>query len=91
MVGYSTRMNGDEEELRELKGIKKELSIIRDRTANPRRTFLNGIVYGAGALVGGILAVMLLGWVLNVLGIIPGFSDLADYVRSLIAQLPSRR
>lgn len=78
----------DEKELRQLKEIKKELSEIKDRTANPKRVFLNGILYGAGALVGGILAVALIGWVLNILGIIPGFNEVADYIHSLVEELP---
>lgn len=78
-------------ELRQLKEIKKELSAIKDRTASPKQAFIHGILYGAGALVGGVLAVALVGWVLNLLGIIPGFGELADYLRSLFEQLPSRR
>lgn len=83
-------MAGDGE-IQQLKQIKKELVEIRERTANPKHAFVNGILYGAGALVGGIVAVALIGWVLNVLGIIPGFGELADYVRSLMGELPSRR
>jgi hypothetical protein len=78
-------------ELRQLKEIKKELSEIKERTADPKRVFLNGVLYGAGALIGGIVAVALIGWVLNILGIIPGLNELADYGRSLMDELPSRR
>ncbi|MBL8158777.1 hypothetical protein JNK62_04555 [bacterium] len=82
-------MAGDGE-IKQLKEIKKELVEIRERTASPKHSFINGVLYGAGALVGGIVAVALIGWILNVLGIIPGFSELSDYVRSLIDQLPRR-
>lgn len=81
----------DEQELKQLKEIKKELVEIRERTSNPKQTFINGILYGAGWFIGGILAVAILGWVLNVLGVIPGFSELSDYVHSLMGELPSRR
>jgi hypothetical protein len=84
-------MADNDKELRQLKEIKQELSEIKERTANPRRVFFSGVVYGAGALVGGILAVALIGWVLAVLGIIPGFGDLAQYLSSLMDKLPSRR
>jgi hypothetical protein len=87
---YSFPMS-DEQELRQLKEIKKELSEIKERTVNPKRVFFNGVLYGAGALVGGIVAVALIGWLLAVLGIIPGLNELADYLRSLMGQLPSRR
>lgn len=81
-------MAGDGE-IKQLKEIKKELSEIKERSA-PRNAFLNGVLYGAGALVGGILAVALLGWVLNILGVIPGFSELSDYVQSLVDEVPRR-
>lgn len=77
-------------ELQQLKEIKKELSKIQERTASPKQAFIHGILYGAGALVGGILAVVLIGWVLNVLGIIPGFGELAEYLSSLMGELPRR-
>ncbi len=83
-------MMADEKELRQLREIKKELLEIKDRTSDPKRAFFNGILYGAGALVGGIIAVAVIGWVLNILGIIPGFSELSDYVRSLMGTLPSK-
>lgn len=79
-----------DKELKQLKEIAKELSEIKKGTNDPKRYFLNGIVYGAGAFVGGILAIAIIGWILNVLGIIPGLSELAEYIRSLLAQLPSR-
>lgn len=81
-------MMADEKELRQLKEIKKELSEIKVRTNDPRRSFINGILYGAGALVGGIIAVAIIGWTLNVLGIIPGLNELADYIHSLVEELP---
>lgn len=66
--------------LKQLKRIENELEEIKDRTGNPKRTFINGIIYGAGAFVGGILAIILLGWVLAIAGLIPGFGDLAHKV-----------
>lgn len=71
-------------EIRELKQIKRELEEIKDRTGNPRRMFMNGILYGAGAFVGGIIAVALVGWVLLILGIIPGLAVIAEYLQSII-------
>jgi hypothetical protein len=82
-------MAGDGE-LKQLKEIKKELVEIRERTATPKQVFINGVLYGAGWFVGGIVAVALLGWVLNILGVIPGFSELSDYGRSLMDELPQR-
>ena len=71
----------DDANLRQLKKIESELSQIKEVTTNPRRTFFNGILYGAGALVGGILGVILLGWLLSIAGFIPGISEITDMIQ----------
>lgn len=73
-----------DDELKQLKQIKRELVEIKDRTANPRRMFISGVLYGAGAFLGGILAVALVGWLLSVLGVIPGLHVLTDYLQSVV-------
>ncbi len=77
--------------LQHLKNIEEELEAIRDRTTNPRRTFVMGILQGAGAIFGGLLALGGLGWILSILGVIPGLGDSVEYVRSLLDTLPTRR
>ena len=72
-------------EIRELKQIKRELEEIKDRTANPKRMFVNGILYGAGAFLGGIIAVALVGWLLSFLGVIPGLDVIAEYLQTLLS------
>jgi hypothetical protein len=72
-------------EIRELKQIKRELEEIKDRTANPKRMFVNGILYGAGAFLGGIIAVALIGWLLSFLGVIPGLDVIAEYLQTLLS------
>ncbi len=67
--------------LRSLARIENELEEIKDRTANPKRTFINGIIYGAGAFVGGVLAIILLGWVLSIAGFIPGAAEIAQVIQ----------
>jgi hypothetical protein len=74
----------DNSEIKQLKQIKQELEEIKDRTGNPRRIFLNGILYGAGAFVGGVLAVSLVGWLLSFLGVIPGLDVIADYLQTAL-------
>lgn len=65
--------------LKSLERIEKDLE---DLKSNPKRTFLNGILYGAGAFLGGILAIILLGWLLNIAGLIPGIRDMVELVQS---------
>lgn len=73
-----------DDELKQLKQIKRELEEIKDRTGNPRRIFQNGVLYGAGAFLGGILAVSLVGWLLSFLGVIPGLDVITDYLQSVV-------
>jgi hypothetical protein len=80
----------DDQEVRQLKQIRRELEEIKDRTANPKRMFVNGILYGAGAFVGGILAVTAIGWVLSFLGIIPGLSHIVEYMQGLVESIPGK-
>jgi len=74
----------EKDSLRQLKRIERELTEIKDRTGDPRRMFMNGILYGAGAFVGGIIAVAALGWVLSFLGVIPGLDAIVAYLQSVV-------
>lgn len=76
-----------EEGLEHLKNIQEELSEIKEQTANPWASFWRGMLQGAGAIVGGIAAIILLGWVLSLLGILPGFSVIVDSIRTAMSQL----
>ena len=67
--------------LKSLERIERDLEELK---SNPRRTFLNGILYGAGAFVGGILAILLAGWLLSIAGLVPGISDMADKINSAV-------
>lgn len=71
------------EGINHLKKIEVELSEIRENTGGWRGWFFRGVLQGAGIIVGTIAGVVLFGWVLSILGFIPGFSDIADYLRSV--------
>jgi len=77
----------EKEGLEHLKNIEEDIEEIKERTPNPRVSFVNGILWGAGTVFGTILAFALLGWALSFFGFIPGFSDIADYVRALMPRL----
>ena len=62
----------EREGLEHLTRIEADLEEIRRRTPSPRHALVNGLFQGAGALVGGVVALALLGWVLSFFGIIPG-------------------
>jgi hypothetical protein len=61
------------------------LGEIRENTSNPWwRMLLNGALYGAGAVIGTVLTIVLLGWLLSVFGVIPGFGELAAQLQSAL-------
>jgi hypothetical protein len=73
--------------LKQLERIEKDLEQIK---GSPQRTFLYGIIYGMGAFIGGIFAIILLGWVLSVLGVIPGFERFEGTVNKTYEQVTGR-
>lgn len=73
----------DEEVEKKLQQVEVILEDIRHNTASPWwRIILNGILYGAGAVTGTVLAVFLLGYILSIFGIIPGFAEIAARLQS---------
>ena len=71
------------EEIRELKKISAELKQIQVNTGSTWYAFFRGMLQGGGAILGSIAAVVLVGWVLGVLGVVPGFQDIATYIGSI--------
>lgn len=69
--------------LKYLKQIEEEVSEIESRTPGPKRAFVNGIMQGMGILIGSVLAAVILGWLLSVAGVIPGFRDVVVYLKEL--------
>lgn len=62
----------------EAKKVETLLGEIKSNTQNkPAKNFLNGMLYGAGIVLGTIVGVVLVGWLLSILGIIPGVDSLA--------------
>ncbi len=74
----------EEEGLKHLEQIEQELGEIKERTPTPSRSFTNGLLQGAGALIGGIFALALLGWLLSLFGVIPGFVDISHYIQNSV-------
>lgn len=55
------------------------------------RTLLNGVMSGLGSVVGVGIAVILVGWLLNIIGIIPAFQREADSWRQLLQQTQQQK
>jgi hypothetical protein len=67
-----------------LEKIEDELKRV-DKNANGMwRTFWRGVVYGAGYVVGAIIILVIAGWILNIIGVIPAFTNQVNEFRSAL-------
>ena len=68
----------DPQTQKEIRKVETLLGEIKENTeSRPAKSFINGILYGGGVVLGTIVAVALVGWLLSVLGVIPGIDILA--------------
>ena len=75
------------EGLERLEHIEENLEEIKKRTPDQWLSFRNGVLQGAGAVIGGIVAILLLGWALSIFGLIPGLNVIAHNVQNAMLQL----
>ena len=61
----------------ELEKVNRSLVGIFHKTESLWRAFVRGVLHGMGSIIGVVLAVLMIGWILNSLGIIPGFKKQA--------------
>jgi hypothetical protein len=86
----TTQENAVQSGLEHLERIETELEEIKERTNDPKRSLLNGMLSGAGAIVGSILALVLLGFALSLLGFIPGLGEITNYLHTIVDRFNSR-
>lgn len=75
--GENAMLAADVEQLEE---IKTDLEDLKHLTGSSQAWFFRGILQGAGAIVGSIAMLILLGWLLSLLGFFPGLSDISNYI-----------
>ncbi|MBI3231534.1 MAG: hypothetical protein HYZ51_00405 [Candidatus Doudnabacteria bacterium] len=61
----------------ELDKINRSLVGIFHKTESLWRAFVKGVLQGLGSILGVALAIVIIGWILNVMGVIPGFKEQA--------------
>lgn len=64
----------------ELKKIEKDVRQIRDQQSSVWTAFRYGVFYGAGWIVGTILAVVVVSYLLSLFNVIPGFDVIGRYI-----------
>ncbi len=79
--------NLEQKGLEHLEHIEEELEEIKERTPSHFDSFVRGTLQGAGAIVGGIAAVIVLGWLLYLFGFIPGLSTIGHYIQDAMSQI----
>jgi hypothetical protein len=73
-----------------LEKIEQELKEIKERTGGRLNSLRNGLWQGIGAVVGWVVGLVLLGFVLSYSGIIPGFGEIVEYLKSVASTTPHR-
>lgn len=70
-----------------LENIERELIDLRKGSNGLRSNLTKGIVYGAGYIVGAVLIIIIIGWILNIVGVIPYFSSQVNEFRSALQRI----
>ena len=79
----------DQELKQHLEKIEKELIYFRESSVSLRATFVRGIFHGAGYVIGVVLVIILIGWILNIVGVIPAFTSFVNEFRAALDRIGS--
>ena len=71
---------------KEIDQINKNLVDIR-KNGGVWKSFFRGILSGFGSIVGVAIALLALGWILNIIGVIPAFKNQVNQFRQTIEQI----
>ncbi len=74
-----------------LEKIEAELVGFRKGMLSVKATLLRGTVYGAGYIIGAVLVIVLVGWFLNIIGVIPAFSDQVKAFQAALERIGGTR
>jgi branched-subunit amino acid ABC-type transport system permease component len=58
-----------------LQGIQEEIGEVSDKLGGNFWAFFRGLIGGFGSVIGAFLALLIIGWVLNIIGIIPALKN----------------
>jgi hypothetical protein len=66
--------------------VNEQLELIRKQIGTGWTALWKGMLYGLGSVIGAAVAVIIIGWFLNVIGVIPAFQRQADLWRQAFQQ-----
>ena len=64
--------------------IENELSQMEKKSVGFWNTVWRGCIYGAGYIIGAVIVIVIAGWVLNIVGIIPLFGNQVTNFRAAL-------
>jgi hypothetical protein len=70
-----------------LETIEKEIIELRKGSNGLIATLVRGLIYGAGYIIGAVLIILLIGWILNIIGVIPAFNSQVIEFRSALERI----
>lgn len=70
--------------------IKRHLARIDNALNSSWRSFLRGTFQGLGSILGAVVIIFVIGWLLNILGVIPAFKDYVDDFKGILQDIRSR-
>lgn len=69
----------------DLGSVAEILDEIRENThPSWKKSLMQGLIYGAGVVIGSIIGIALLGWLLAAFGVIPGASIISDRLLQIL-------
>ena len=70
--------------------IESEVVRIRKQSTGAWRALWHGVIYGAGYIIGAAIIVVIIGWILNIVGIIPALSQQVGEFRTALQNVGGR-
>lgn len=70
-----------------LETIEQELCDLKVKTTSIRSNFIRGAICGAGYVIGVVLIIVILGWILNIVGVIPAFNAQVAEFRATLERI----
>ena len=70
-----------------LERIEAELVHMRKETVSLKASLVRGLIYGAGYIRGAALVLVLMGWILNIVGIIPAFNNQVQQFQDILQHI----
>lgn len=71
---------------KEIQNLNENIQKLNQRLNSPFLAFFKGILTGLGSVLGAGIAIILIGWFLNVIGVIPAFREQANEWKDAFVQ-----